>query len=86
MVDSIGRGLNYKTIITVWSRVGFTPITKRKGLFCDRLAKKVIECKGPLDARQAAIDLIKNTNHAEEGFYYMPEYPNQNIMSCWVKL
>ncbi len=56
MVDSIGRGLSYKTVITVWSRVGFTPITKRGGSFCDRLAEKVIECMEPREARQATID------------------------------
>ena len=85
MVDSVGRGLSYKTIITVWSRVGNTPVSKRGGLFCDRLAEKVIECKEPLEARQATIDLIENINHAAEGFFHMPEYPNQNLKSGWVK-
>jgi len=86
MVGSIGKGLNYKTVIKVWSREGFTPLTKRPGSYCDLLAEKEIECKEPCEARQAAIDLIDITFHAATGHFYMVDHPNQNLKSGWVKL
>ncbi len=68
----------YATHITIWSAQGDTPITQRKGGYCDELASVTMLCDTPEKAKAAALEIKKTTKHAYSCHYSMPDYPNQN--------
>lgn len=74
----------YKCNIKVWSATGHTPITGRKGYFCDVLIDKVIDVKDHNEAIKAIRELIVSTDYASTGHYYIPEYWNHNLKSNFV--
>jgi hypothetical protein len=76
--------MTYTTQITIWSRIGVTPVTNRTGAFCDRLEDFSIECATPADARAATKDAIQKVAHGHTGFFEMADHPNQNTRSGWV--
>ena len=76
----------YKTEIVLWSAIGNTPITGRKGAYCDELVRTTIECENPARADEAVRDLINSTPHARKGHFFMPTFPNQNTRSRWISL
>jgi len=71
----------YKTIITVLSVQGNTPLTNRGGSYCDLLATVEVECKDPTEALAKTLEIKKQTPHAYQCHFIMPEYPNQNTRS-----
>jgi len=71
----------YTTEIYIWSAIGNTPITNRKGAFCDVLEKSQIECESPQDAIEKVKAKIANTKFAAKGYFNMPSHPNQNTRS-----
>jgi len=75
---------SYTTEIRIWSRIGHCPLTNRKGAFCDELIKKQIQCDSPTSAKKHVQELLKNTPNADKGYFYVTEYPNQNIRTGWI--
>lgn len=75
-----------KTQIKLWSNIGHTPITKRGSSYCDLLLDIVIDCDSPESAKEKTRALIKETDHATYGHFYMPEHPNQNIRAQFVNV
>lgn len=73
-----------KTIIHVWSKIGNTPLTGRKGAYCDELAKVEIETASPEEAHAKTVEMLKTIPHAEKGHYYLPDWWNQNTRSNWL--
>lgn len=73
-----------KTIITLWSKIGHTPITNRGAGYCDELAFVTIDCASPAEAIAATKQLIAETVHAQSGHFTMPDYPNQNTKNGFV--
>jgi hypothetical protein len=73
-----------KTKIRIWSKIGSTPITGRKGAYCDVLLDTIIDCASPDDAKAETVRLIRETPHGENGYFYMPDHPNQNINRAFV--
>lgn len=73
----------YTAQITVWSRIGHTPITKRPGSYCDVLVETEVLCDGPTDARRVTLAIKHAHPHADRAYFYMPTYPNQNTRSNW---
>jgi hypothetical protein len=71
----------YSTTIKLWSRNGHTPLTGRGGSFCDELLSLTIDCAGPSEAEQKALDYKNKTKGAYSCHYNMPDYPNQNTRS-----
>ena len=71
----------YSTEIKIWSRIGYTPITHRVGSFCDVLLETNILVENPEEAKERLSKLMKATSHAASGYYYISEYPNQNVRS-----
>ena len=67
-----------KTQIKIWSREGNTPITGRKGSFCDLLIDQSFDCKTPEEAEKLTIKMVQETPHGAKGHYDMPEHTNQN--------
>ena len=75
----------YDCQIKIWSEIGNTPITKRKGAYCDELYSNTIQVLDPEDAKNIIKELIRETEHAVSGHYYLPGYPNQNTRSNFVR-
>ena len=73
--------MTYKTIVKVWSDVGHTPITGRKGSYQDELVNVEIDCIDPTDAFNKVLDIKLQTPDAYSCYFFMPEYPNQNTNS-----
>ena len=74
----------YETLIVIWSRIGHTPITHRRGSYCDELDRCTIYCESPREAEFRLRELMEQTPHAYKGYYYLPDYPNQNVRDRWV--
>lgn len=74
----------YATQIYIWSAIGHTPITKRKGAYCDKLREETIECDSPASAKARVQELLAKVPHADRGFYYVIGYPNQNTCHDFV--
>ena len=62
----------------IWSNIGHTPVTHRKGAFCDVLAKGEFDAANPDEATAELQKRMKATPYAHLGAFFMPEYPNQN--------
>lgn len=75
----------YETEIKIWSRIGYTPITHRVGSFCDVLLETTILVENPEEAKEKLAQLMKATHHAASGYYYISEYPNQNVRSYFTQ-
>ena len=73
--------MTYKTIVKVWSDVGHTPITNRGSSYQDELVHTEIECTDPTDAFNKTLEIKRQTPHAYQCYFYMPDYPNQNTRS-----
>ena len=71
----------YKTQVIIWSDVGQTPITGRKGSFCDTLVDTYIDCTDPADALDKVLEIKKATPHAHSCWFNMEGYWNQNTKS-----
>jgi len=75
----------YRCEIKIWSKVGHTPITKRSGSYCDVLHKQTIEVRDVSQAHRFTKHLLKEIKFADSGHYFMPEFPNQNTRSNFVR-
>ncbi len=73
----------YTATLTLWSGIGHTPITKRKGSYCDELAKTEVEVSSPTEARLFLAKLAGETRHAVRGHFEIANFPNQNTRSGW---
>ena len=78
--------IKYHTLLCVWSHAGHTPITRRKGQFCDELVRKTDYYSSPDEAALEVEKLLRETEHAYKGFFNMPSFPNQNTRSNWITL
>lgn len=63
----------YKTHITIWSALSHT----RPAQY-DELLKVTVDCESPDEALAITKKLISETQHADNGYFNMPDYPNQN--------
>ena len=72
--------------VHVWSRIGHTPITNRKGAYCDELVHAMIEVSSPEDAHEKVLTIMENTPHAEKGHFNIPQWWNQNTRSSWLNM
>ena len=75
----------YKTYVVIWSAIGSTPITKRGGAYCDELFKITVNISTPEKATKYVKELINAMGLADNGHFYMPDYPNQNTRSNFVR-
>ena len=75
----------YSTEIVIWSAIGHTPVTKRKGSYCDEILRTELQCTSPTHAKECVKVLINNTEHARSGHFSMPDYPNQNTRNNFVR-
>jgi len=74
----------HTAFLKVWSSIGHTPITNRRGPYCDLLVDTTVEVVGPGEARDALTKLIEATPHANDGHFDVPSHPNQNTRTGWV--
>ena len=72
-----------KAIITIWSELGYCPITGRTGQYCDELACATIEVDGLADASVALGIMLRNVPRADYGHMMVPDHWNQNERSQW---
>lgn len=70
--------MTYQTEIHIWSAIGNTPITNRKGNYCDLLFKGTIKAASPADAVYQAKKIAKETPGAYSGHYSIKKPPNHN--------
>jgi hypothetical protein len=82
-MNTTTTALTYTATLRVWSAIGHTPITKRKGSFCDELAKTEVEVANPAEAKLYLAKLASETKHAVKGYFEIPSYPNQNTRTGW---
>lgn len=73
----------YSATLYIWTNVGHTPITGRKGAFCDKLLEATVFVSSPDEARKILVEMAKITPHAHKGYYHLPKYPNQNLRHNW---
>lgn len=81
---SVMNERKYGAEIRIWSAIGHTPITGRRGAYCDELAMECIDVAHPGEAREAAEKLKKQHPHAATAHFNVPSYPNQNIRTGWL--
>jgi hypothetical protein len=76
----------YACKIRVWSAIGFTPVTKREGAYCDVLADIETHVATPVAARELTSKLIKIIPGAVSGHFQLDEaWPNQNTRHDFVR-
>lgn len=81
-LEATGEGLEKtKCILSAFSAVGHTPLTKRGGAYCDLLVSNEVTVTSREEAQGLADKLLKETPHAVEVWFNMPEYWNQNLRS-----
>lgn len=74
----------YKVIVTMFSRVGHTPITNRGNWFCDELAKIEFYSENPTKAQDKAKEFAELVGNVWSVHVYCPDFPNQNLRSKWI--
>lgn len=74
----------YPTEIVIWSAIGNTPITHRKGSYCDELHRETINLESPKDAKEYVQGLLKSVSCADRGYFHMENFPNQNLRTGWI--
>jgi hypothetical protein len=76
--------MKYPTQIRLWTKLGHTPVTGRSGPYYDELLHTTVLCENPAEATALVRKLIQETEHADSGYFRMPEYPNHNINSRFI--
>lgn len=76
--------MQYETNFFIWSDIGHTPLTNRKGSYCDLLLEQSGFCESPREARIALDELLEKTDHAHKGYFEMIGYWNQNTRYDYV--
>jgi len=75
------QATTYKTQVYIWSAIGNTPITGRTGAYQDELVNTIIDCTDPSDALAKVLEIKKATPYADQCYFNMIDYPNQNTKS-----
>lgn len=75
----------YTCTIKIWSDIGHTPITNRKGAYCDELKTFSIAVYSHEQAIENVKDAIRAIPHAVSGHYNIINYPNHNKASNFVR-
>jgi len=70
-----------QTRIRIWSEIGYTPVTRRAGSYCDLLADVTVDCLNPAEAVKEGKAILAKTPFGVSGHFEMPEWPNQNTRS-----
>lgn len=76
----------YTVTVYVWSAVGSTPLTGRRGAYCDLLDTLTIEADDMEQAQARAIENARKVEHAARIYWEAPDFPNHNTNSNWKTL
>ena len=77
--------MSYVAEIHIWSRIGHTPLTKRRGLYCDLLHKERHQVRDIEAAKKRMQYLLRITPHSCDAHFAVLEHPNQNLRTQWMK-
>lgn len=73
-----------KATIRVWSAIGHTPVTGRKGAYCDELVRVENVYSSVDEIVKTMRDTLENTRYGVDAHYDAPDAPN-NFKTGWMK-